>query len=146
MNTNEMLQKIKENKVVEKLSHLRTKLLQDPRTGKYSISQPDISFPQDPTIWMEGFHKLVRVQVKVQLTGKKVVINLRPFLYNDESRRAFHQIMRKCDYPVKVPEGKIYAPIADFRTRDGYAGGIPLEELEEMKTMITESITKIISK
>lgn len=143
--TEKQLLKIKENKIIEKLSYLKSNLITDPRFQKLQISEPDISFPQDPTIWLTGFDATIRIQLKMQLTGEKIVINFRPNVYNVESREIFARQMEKCRLSVKTPTGKIYAPITDFKTKYGYAGGIDRDQVEEIKLELIATLNKMKS-
>ncbi len=70
--TEEMLAKIVDHQIVEKLESLSGNLKQ---IG-IRTSEPDISNPQDPTIWLEVNERL-RIQIKLGLSGELIKLNYR---------------------------------------------------------------------
>lgn len=123
MTNEEIWQKIKDNEVDKKLPQLKKLLSKDERLTNFTLSEPDFSFPQDPTIWVTGFHEIVRAQIKMQLTGKTVIVNLRPGIYNSESRENFSRLMEKTGFEVKDSYSKIYSPAADTVLKEDYPRG-----------------------
>ena len=74
----ELEEKILENNIVQKLEALRVKLICTPELSELIFSQPDISNPQDPSIFITNADLHVNIQIKMQLTGKNVILNLVP--------------------------------------------------------------------
>ena len=138
----EQRRKIKDNGIVDKLAELQRQLA---KSG-YTVSEPDLSFSQDPTIWITGFSTVVRVQVKMQLTGEKVVLNFRaectnPHSPSKDKREQLEQAVQGKGFQSRNKGA--YAPLADFTTKDGYPGGIPREDLPTIHDLLASGIAKL---
>lgn len=132
--TKSQRQKIVNNRVLEKLSWIKERL----ESHKFSVSDPDISIPQDPCLWVDGFHSSIKAQIKLQITGANLVINLRPKNNNQKARQEFKSIVSRHGFESKN-EGR-YAPIADFKTKDGFPGGFKLEQID----LLVENLEKTL--
>lgn len=132
-----------ENGVYDKLAMLRQKLMNE---GGFVVSVLDDRFSQDPTIWVEGFSPALVIQVKMQLNGDKVVLNFRPKCPNPHSpgkaaKEALETALRGTPYTSR--NNGAYAPLADFKTNDGYPGGIPWEDLTTITKIIRDGISAV---
>jgi hypothetical protein len=137
--TTNQLQQMKDNNVVQKLTELQQKL------GElgYSVSEPDIRFPQDPSIWISGFSGAVVAQVKMQLSGQKVVINFRPKCPNShqpgrDAKDLLKQALHGTGFQPRNDEA--YAPLADFKTKKGFPGGIERADVPAIHTLLSTAI------
>ncbi len=134
--------KIRENGIVPKLTELQGYL----SNQGYAVSDPDLSFPQDPTIWITELPTHVRVQLKMQLTGEKVVLNFRPECPNPHSpgaadKERLRQIIRGKGFQCR--NNGAYAPLADFKTKEGFPGGIPRQDMATILELLSASVTKL---
>lgn len=131
------------NGVYDKLAMLRQKLM---TKGELEVSVLDDRFSQDPTIWIKGFSSLLVIQVKMQLGGDNVVLNFRPNCSNPHSprkpeREALKSALQQTQYTSR--NDGAYAPLADFKTKTGYPGGIPLNDLELIVRIIQSGIAAV---
>jgi len=123
---------ILQNGVIEKLESVREYLIEQPLLNKLSVSNPDISRPQDPNLYITGFSDCVKLAVKMQLTGKTVIVSLIPLNQNKETIDKY----RKATTNIKEPftlrrEPNPYAHAHDYITKHGgYPKGIPFDRLE----------------
>jgi len=115
--------KITENRIEEKLESLSVAIRI--AIPNLEISNADVSNPQDPCVWVSGFSSVARLQVKMQLTGKKVVVNLRPFRRDVLGRKAFADLMDRSGFGSSAAiETRGYVQAFDFTTNaEGMAGG-----------------------
>jgi len=143
MKNEEIWEKIKDNEIQSKLLHLHSILIRDSRLKSYQISVPDYSFPQDPTIWVNGFKDGIRAQVKMQLTGKTVIVNIRPTAYNTESRTKFKKLMTGLGFEIGDENNKIYAPTADKALKQEFPRGFDSNETGQIISHLMESINRI---
>lgn len=135
-----------ENGVYDKLAILRQKLMNE---GGFEVSVLDDRFSQDPTIWVGGFSPALVIQVKMQLNGDKVVLNFRPKCPNPHSpgkaaKEALETALRGTPYTSR--NNGAYAPLADFKTNDGYPGGIPWEDVSTITKIIRDGIGAVVAK
>lgn len=130
---NEKRQEIVNNSVEEKLSRLKESLCD------YGIitSPPDTSKPLDPCIWIDNFYSGIRVQVKLQLSGENVVVNLRPS--KETSVDTFEKFVSKVGLAIKGKGRDQYAPIADFKTKSGYPRGYKLDDIDTIANALEET-------
>lgn len=137
--TANQLQQIKDNSIVQKLNELQQKLA----ALGYSVSDPDIHFPQDPSIWISGFSSAIVAQVKIQLSGQKVVINFRPKCLNPHQpgRDAKDNLKQALHGTGFQPRNDgAYAPLADFKTKKGFPGGIARADVPAIHTLLSTAI------
>jgi hypothetical protein len=135
--TNEQREQIIANRIIEKLSWLKDEL----RNFNYSVSEPDITRPLDPCVWVCTPHDSVVAQIKVQLSGNAVVINFRPKSTDEKVRQAFQRVVQESG--LKLKNGGEYAPAYDFRRRAGFPGGIALEQIDLIKEKLKSAIDRL---
>ena len=113
--TEEQLRKIKENRVEEKLEALYEDLVPRAKTIGATVSEPDLSKPQDPHLAISIEGEVVLVRTKLQITGRKVVICL-THVPGRENAVNFSRFVenKKRDNELNQDE-KIKAPNADRR-------------------------------
>lgn len=129
-------QTAKENNVVGKLKAFRERLKNDAEFKSYDFSEVDDRHSQDYTVWISGFSKDVRIQVKHQLKSEKVVLNLRPIANRIMEKGQFIRLMEKKGFEIKNKANQPYVPVDDFVTKHGYLGGFETENYEEIRVKI----------
>ena len=144
--TKDQIEQIQNNLIVEKLEAIRDALHERPEFQLLAISDPDVSKPLDPCVMISGFKpSSVNIQVKLQLTGKRVVLNLVP------SSRAevehFRSAVTEIVHPYMPKIGNrfgCYVQSHDFVTAaNGMRNGIPHEHIEKISKLILESILRL---
>jgi len=143
--TEKLWTQISNNSVYEKLEALRDDLRSRATLGQYSVGDPDLSVPMDPCIMVHGFDDAIQLQVKMQLTGKKVVLNLIPL--GRECANEFNSALSELDEPYTVKKGnrfKYYTQTHDFSSNaSGLANGISYENVALISQMIIEVIARL---
>lgn len=142
--TADQLQRIKDNNIVSKLTTLQQEL----KALGYKVSEPDLRFPQDPSIWISGFASTAVVQVKIQLSGEKVVMNFRPKCPNPhqpgrEAKDNLKQALHRTGFQPR--NDGAYAPLADFKTMKGFPGGIDIADLRAIHTLLSTAIQTLVT-
>lgn len=142
--TEQQLQKIHENEVVKKLGVLREKLVKAPELANFKIGQPDISTPQDPGLLIENVHRHVNIYVKMQLTGKTVILSLRPTSNLKPEVTAFSvEIQHKIRYPYTPKKQNKYAQAFDEHSKVGDASNISQLDSQEVIKRIVDNVTRL---
>lgn len=146
--TADLRQKITNNQVLEKLESLRDELRNHPDLNGLTVSDPDLTVAQDPCLLITGLAPAsVQIQVKMQLTGKKVVLNLIPASH--KQLQDFSDALKNIAQPYEIRSGNSrfggkYSQTHDFTTSSGgYPQGIPQEETEIVVRMIRETLSRL---
>lgn len=131
------------NGVYDKLALLRQELMSK---GGFTVSVLDDRFSQDPTVWIKGFSSRLVIQVKMQLGGDKVVLNFRPNCSNPHSptkadKDSLKSALRDTHYTSRIDGA--YAPLADFKSKAGFPGGIPLDDFGQIVRAINDGIAAV---
>jgi hypothetical protein len=148
--TESQLRQISENQVLEKLESLRDALRQRAEFSDLVVGEPDLSVPQDPCIIVTGFHpSSVQLQIKMQLSGATVVLNLVP---TDRRRLAeFETSLTAIASPFEVKSGNSkfggkYTQTHDFKSRaGGYPRGIPQDDVDSIVRLSREAISRLVA-
>ena len=151
-------QQIIENNIFEKLEMLKEEI----RAGilDVTVSEPDLDIAQDPTLWVNWTGAKLQISLKLQLTGRSVVVGVRPLSRADVDVENFKSRLKLMDerrpsvereaYPWQ-PRGDggaqpfgWYCLTRDFKTKDcaglqSYPRGFPLEEVN----LILSEIRKV---
>lgn len=143
--TDNQRHQILNNGIVEKLESIRDYLKNQPRFGRLSISEPDLSRPQDPCLRIEGFSEFVVMSVKMQLTGKAVVIGLIPVGGKKEQITLYRLAVTGIREPFALKrEPSPYALISDYKTKqNGFPGGIPIDRLDVVSDHILSALERL---
>ena len=143
-------EQITKNQILEKLESLRDALREHRELSGLAISDPDLARPQDPCIIIRGLGlnpDAVQLQVKMQLTGKRVVLNWIPASADlvEEFKRALTSIQQ----PYKIQAGGRYGAYSqthNFRTNaGGYPRGVPQDDLPVIVQMIREARDRLLT-
>lgn len=125
------------NRVVEKLLWVKEEL---EKVG-YKVSEPDTGKPQDPCVWVTGIHEEIRAQVKCQLGGDKIVINLRP-VTKHQFTPEITALLEQSGFSVR--NHGHYAPIADFVTTAGnFPGGVSIDRINTIIFLLDSATDKV---
>ena len=141
----EQIEKIKEHHIERKLHELRNQLVKSLGTKVGEFGQPDVSrTPQDPHFLIKDFHdSCVDLQVKMQLTGQSVVINLLPQGSSQRDRNAYTEALTRIQSPYTIRTGNMYGRYAqthNFKEKsEGFRHGVPIESLETIIRLILET-------
>lgn len=146
--TNKLRQQISESQVLEKLESLRDDLRLRVEFINLLISEPDLSTPSDPCIIVSGFQpSSVQLQIKMQLTGSTVVLNLVP---TDRRRLAeFEATLTSIKQPFDVKNGNSrfggkYAPANDFKSAEGgFPRGIAQDDIDSIVQIFLKTISRL---
>jgi len=121
--TERLRAQIRDNQIGEKLASLWGNLsvaLKDcfESNPSLNLSEPDLSAPMDPCLWLTGFDAAVSLQLKLQLTGNSVKFNFRPtHPRGKEKHREFLAITAKKG--MNTANGKsssgVYATKSEFQ-------------------------------
>ncbi len=132
--TREQKETIIHNRIYEKLTWLQEELKVN--LQEYSVSDPDITKPQDPCVWVEGFHENIKAQVKLQLTGEKVIINFRP---TSSSRHARDEFTKNVEaYGFESKNKGHYAPLPNLNN------GIRIDCIETIQSVLLSAIKQLL--
>ena len=144
--TREQLEKITNNQIVEKLESLRDALCDAFREGNYlnelTVSDPDLTRPQDPCLMISNpAHSAVQLQLKMQLTGKNVVLNLVPT--SRDFLDDFKEALRSIKEPFLINKGNrfgVYSQNHNFHG-NGLSNlrGVPHDNLQTIIDMILQT-------
>jgi hypothetical protein len=141
--TNEQRQKITHNLILEKLESLRDALRDHRDLRGLAISDPDLTVPQNPCLIINGLaSNAVQLQVKMQLTGETVVLNLVPA--SSEKVDDFVRALTEIEKPYNIRKGNDfggkYSQTHDFKkTGGGYPRGVPYDKVEAIVQLIQET-------
>ena len=112
------------------------------------LSEPDLSRPQDPCLIVTGFEPYeVSLIIKMQLTGKSVILGLRPTERgkkgSDDFKVALTNIQRPFD--VKKSSGNDpYAHTHDFITNaEGMSNGVPYGDIRKISRLFDEAKARL---
>lgn len=135
--TQECLEKISDHQIMEKLACLKGNLV------KHGIrtSEPDISNPQDPTVWLEVNERL-KIQIKLNLSGKKITLNYRPS--SPEHYDYFIKLMDDLGLKVSKPKDKrdCYAAFAETKAKGkgGEGRNITYKDVDELVEILKDNM------
>ena len=139
--TQDNLNKIVDHRIIEKLKSLSEKLVE--RFG-IRTSEPDISIPQDPTIWLEVSERL-RIQIKLGLSGEQIKLN-----YRISSREHYDYFIRlMANLGIKISKRKdrtnCYAAFTETRTigTGGEGRRISYKDAEELADILKKAIKDV---
>ncbi len=146
--TGKVRDKLLQNQILEKLQSLRDALRQHPGFQGLNVGEPDLLVPLDPCILVTGFEpSSVQLQIKMQLTGKTVVLNLLP---SNRLRLAeFEAALEAAANPFEVKNGNVrfggkYTQTHDFITREGgYPRGIPRDDVDTIVGYSRDAIERL---
>lgn len=146
--TAEQRQKISENAIYEKLEALRVSLQEHKEFRDFQISEPDLSVPADPCLLIKGFQpSAVQLQLKMQLSGETVVLNLVPA--ERRLMREFESALKLIQTPFEIKKGNgrfggMYTQTHDFKTKaGGYPKGIKFDDVETIARMALDAISRL---
>lgn len=142
--TKNQKEQIARHGIVEKLEAIRMELLERPELGGLNIGEPDISRPQDPILTISGFSSCMDMTLKLQLTGKTVVIGINP--KGRQHVAAFDRAIREIAVPFDKKNGAAngYARIHDYKTRmGGFPKGIPIDRTDIMADHIGKALARL---
>jgi len=144
--TQEQRRNISDNAILEKLESLRDSLMERVEFSGLTIGEPDLTVPQDPCILVSGFSSSVQLQIKMQLTGATVVLNLIPI--DRAHREGFVSALTKAiAKPLVIKTGNRfgkYAQTNDFTTTGGgYPRGIPHEDITTISRLARSAIERL---
>ena len=146
--TQGQLDSILNNSIFEKLDSLRQNLLLQQEFAGMTISDPDLSRPQDPCLVVTGLQpREVSLIIKMQLTGKNVILGLRPKERgkkgSDDFKAALTNIRRPFD--IKKSSGNDpYAQTHDFKTNaEGMSNGVPYGEIRKICRLFDETKARL---
>jgi hypothetical protein len=146
--TEDQRQRITNNQVLEKLESLRDALRQHPELNGLTVSDPDLTTASDPCLLITGLSPAsVQIQVKMQLTGKTVVLNLIPA--SQSQGQAFCDALTSIAQPYDIRSGNHryggkYCQTHDFVTSTGtFPRGVPHEEVAIIVRMIRETMSRL---
>lgn len=133
------------NGIFEKLDSIRDHLVNQPEFARFSISDPDLSRPQDPCLRIEGFSESVVMSVKIQLTGKAVVIGLLPVGWKKEQVEPYRLAVTRIREPFDLKREPLpYAQIRDYKTKqNGFPGGIQIDRLDIISDHILSALARL---
>lgn len=138
--TQEILEKIADNQIMEKLEYLKGNL------GKNGIrtSEPDISTPQDPTIWLKVNERL-RIQIKLGLSGELIKLNYR--ISSPEHYHYFTKLMDGLGIKISKRNDKrdCYAAFSETRTKGSGGEGrcISYKDVKNLVKILQDSMKEI---
>lgn len=144
MTNEELREQIAQNNVEQKLEALRIKLICTPDLSELAFSQPDISQPRDPSIFITNAYSHLNIQIKMQVTGKTVIVNLKPKTESSNDIKAFkNEIGSKLKRPYDTTKnGAKYAPAFDALTASGKEN-IPHLNVAEITQRILETLSRL---
>ncbi|MHA3103041.1 GIY-YIG nuclease family protein [Acinetobacter sp. ANC 3791] len=126
--SDEQRRKIAENLIIGKLNSLYSELCHAPELAHLQIDLPDLSVPQDPQIRIQFGNAIVQLSIKMQLTGKDMILNLVPIEKPKQQRQQFSTlVMEHLTQPFSPKNDGHYAPTFDQHTK-----GIQIEVLSTM--------------
>ena len=144
--TQDQLRKIADNAIIEKLESLHDSLKERVEFKGLTVGAPDLSVPQDPCVLVTGFSSSVQLQIKIQLTGSTVVLNLIPIDrgHREEFEAALTTAIKE---PFKIRNGNRfgkYAQTNDFTTIEGgYPRGISHEDVATISRLSRAAIERL---
>ena len=147
--TDAQIEKIRDNLIFEKLASLRDDLRQIARFRSWSISDPDLQVPMDPCIIVKGFHDAVQLQIKMQLTGETVVLNLVPTDSTRSGVARFMDAITNIEEPWKPKKGSSrfggrFTQTQDFVTsQGGYPRGILRSDVEVIARLSLVAVDRL---
>jgi DNA-binding transcriptional MerR regulator len=145
------IQKIKDNKIEEKLLQLKEKLTNHLGNELGKIGDPNLKIPQDPHLLIQNFHdNCVDLQVKMQLTGQSIVLNLIPQGSSQGDRIAYTDALTQIHSPYDIRTGNMYGRYAqthNFKEKsEGLRHGVPIHDLETIIRLIHETKKRLEEK
>lgn len=142
--TEALRQQISAHQILEKLESLRDALRARADLQGLDIGDPDLSVPQDPCLLITGLPSAaVALQLKMQLTGATVVLNLVPAGRTQLS--AFRAALTGLAQPYALSKGNgrfggLYCQTHDFRSADGgFPRGVPQEQVAVIAGLIAQT-------
>ncbi|ENU81171.1 hypothetical protein F975_01035 [Acinetobacter sp. ANC 3789] len=134
--------KISENLIIEKLETLYTELINAPELSGLIIQRPDLSIPQDPQIRLEIGHEDVQLSIKMQLTGKDMILKLIPM--QSSQRNQFISIVENTlKQPYKTHNHGNYAHAFDEYTQSVTSRSIGYNDHASMIKYILETLKRL---
>ena len=150
--TEQQRKAISDNCIFEKLQSLRLSLQQQPSFQHLTFSDPDFSKPQDPCILVSGFHpnNAVQLQIKMQLSGSRVVLNLIPMSRDSENIKLFKEATTSSiDHGFSLRKGNrygVYTQTHDFVSKNGgFPGGLPYENVDLISKFMSDTLSRLRS-
>lgn len=141
-----------DNRIFEKLLTLRLNLLEQESFYNLQVSEPDFSKPADPCILVSGFHPTnsLQLQIKMQLSGSRVVLNLIPMNRDSETIKLFKEATTSSiDHAFKLRKGNrygVYTQTHDFVSKNGgFPGGVPYENVNLISKLMCETFSRLSS-
>ncbi len=118
--TQELLQKIQRNSIYEKLLSIKLDLNSISQHDQLNISDPDFSDPSNPILKITGFSDAVRLQVKMHLTGKSIILTLTPLSLENDILKKYIYLLSLLNPPItpkNIGTAKMYAHIVPDRIK-----------------------------
>jgi hypothetical protein len=116
----ELLLKIQRNSIYEKMLGIKFELISVPLFKQLIISDPDFTDPSNPILKITGFSDCIKLQVKMHLTGKSIILTLTPF---SREKKILEDYINKLTsfvppiLPKNIGTTKMYAHIVPDRLR-----------------------------
>jgi len=145
--TANQLKLIHENSIYEKLSDIINYLTQDKTFSHLKFSDPDFSDPSNPKIVIYNFDDCINLQLKMQLTGKKVILTFVPSNKDKFSLEAYYQSMLESDPPFspRNPKtGRMYVHVdRDAKKSAKFSDGVLYDNVDEIKKYIFYALNRL---
>lgn len=136
---------IDREKLKESLELLRNELMERLGNTMGEIGRPDVdTTPQDPHLVIKNFYGgRVDLQIKLQLTGQSVVLNMIPQGSSQYAKAEFTDALTSIQSPYSIRKGNkygLYAPTNNFKEKsEGLRHGVPRQDLKTIIRLMHEA-------
>lgn len=148
--TNELLTKIQNNSIYEKLLGIKEELRTYPFFENLNISDPNFTDPSNPIISITGFSQSIKLQIKMHLTGKSIILTLTPLSKDTKTLNKYINdlaILNPPIIPKNIRTAKMYAHVTPHRkTNSKNLDRIECTDYDTLKKRIISVINEILTK
>jgi hypothetical protein len=145
--TKDLLIKIQKNSIYEKLLNIKNDLKSAFQFSHLTISDPDFSDPSNPILTITGFSDSIKLQVKMHLTGKSIILTLTPISKEKNVLEKYINILTSLTPPIlpkNIGTNKMYAHVVLDRLKKSRNNDrIELFDSENLKTRITNLLDEL---